>query len=196
MKIKEMNFRDVEGEICYISKSENIEKLLSPFDDAEDSTGFLGYGYVDYQQGLVFEVLCRAKKEEDTFQTLPTLFSVSVKISKEMILENEIELLEVDEKIYEKKIKKINDHTPASVKEVRELDFLDESRDGCYPDHFLVHFDKEALWVKVKGLNEKKGCLEGILLQEPESTKDVHKEDSIDFALKKKEDGSLICFRL
>lgn len=188
MKVKEFNFREIDREICYIEKNDELENLLEPFDDAQDSTGFLGYGYVDYEKGIMFEVLCRAKKEDDDFQTLPTQYSTSVSIPVTELLENELEVLEVNEKIYEKKIKKVKDHTPTSVKEIRELDFMDDSRDVTFPDHVQVDMGEEMKWVKVTKINDKEGCLEGILLEDLNTI--------IKFALKKKEDGSLICFRL
>ncbi|MDO4467341.1 MAG: hypothetical protein Q4C49_10135 [Bacillota bacterium] len=188
MKVKDFSFREIDQEICYVEKTEELEELLSPFEDASDSTGFLGYGFVDHEKGVMFEVLCRAKKEDDDFQTLPTQFSVSVSIPMKDIFENEMEVLEVNPKIYDKKIKKVKDHTPLSVKQLRELDFIDDCRDTCCPDFVQVHFGTEKKWVKMMGLNEKEGCLEGVLLD--------NQDTLVKFALKKNEDGELICFCL
>lgn len=113
MKIREISFRDLYHKACYIEKNKSIESLMSygEIAGAEQASGVLAYGYIDYEAGFSFEVLCFAKvNSEENIVLMPGFERTSLKLRRGSVSECEILIPEkLDLSGYISKIEMVND---------------------------------------------------------------------------------------
>ena len=204
MKIKEKNFREINGQYIYLAASELAMQLEQCFADAESATGILVYCYLEHEHGLKFEILCCACLDKDSRQL--KLFQgndkQSIKLPYASVSEIDCAVLpqglprleEFAEKVSAIKSACVVD---ADVARTRTLTSLDHLRDEECPDNVvvqLVHDEiVEKCFVRLEGVNELN--LYGTLVREPQADFDVHAGDKINFYLVKNVQG-IMCLAL
>lgn len=204
MKAKEYSFRDIYHKICYIElEDDKLKKFAEEFPNRAEATGILGYGYIDHQAGLTFELLARAKKNIDgSIVGFEGNDKVTFKYRFGSIAECPLMVLEESSFIsqYVDKIDMVNDgyKVNEAVAMTREINLIDVCRSPEFPDDVLVVLFKkgnqpEGCWVRCESIGEN--CLKGVLLNEPNANFNIHAGEIIDFGLVNNENG-IMCISI
>lgn len=199
MKICEYHFRQLYHHVIYIygdALNQTLKKmnLLLP-----NGNGILAYGYVDYEQGLMFELLGLQVGSDENVEYRIAPKQITCKFAKKNIEEWPATLLPVqDPTVFLEKIQYIQDtyEQDPTIQQLREFTDLDASRHSEYPDDVMVFLLKEgkepeAVWVRCEYFEEDK--IYGTILNEPLEDFGVHEKDSISFQLTQLEDEKLTC---
>ncbi|NMD38527.1 MAG: hypothetical protein GYA87_07620 [Christensenellaceae bacterium] len=157
--LKDIPFREIRGGICYIPENDNIKKL--PITDYmkgdEKANGIICYGYVDFNAGISFEVLCKAYKDPSgniTGYEGNKNKSIKLRLANvkdcQVVMLNDIEIYNA----HSSKIDGINDYYKGTkaIEKLRSINysFLDPFRHPEYPDDIQAALGTEYLWVRCK----------------------------------------------
>lgn len=201
MKISEVSFRSLFHNIVFILFDEQFRKQAQDFGFPweKDVNGACCYGYIDYQAGFSFEMLCLGKQDKETGRIwlLPGKEDVTFKFRWEAV--QDMQVLRGKNvslyKLYADKIKMVDEGYEAAepVRRLRDMKELDSSRYPANPDDvkvYLISKDKdqkniEIVWVRLQGAD--KTTIFGTLLNEPGQDFGVHKGDTLHFQLLEKE---------
>ena len=201
MYAKEAGFRRLYKHFCV------FKALESDLDKLKELTGeripeyFLAFGYIDKEQGLMFEVIACAEKILEGFRFAKTRADIRIPICYRDLMDREVFLLEdhILHKQYKEKVAILKTYDVSDdVEETRRLSLIDDCRDTFHPDDILVYFLKEGLeaegcWVRAKRVGEKN--IVGTLINDPNQYFGVRKGDDIEFRLSETDDKKLVCVK-
>lgn len=204
MKIKEKNFREINGQYIYLAASEFVAQFEQFFADAKSATGILCYCYLEHEHGLRFAILCCAclDKESRKLKLFQGNARQFIKLPYASVSELDCIILpqglprleEFAEKVSAIKAACI---VEADVAKTRTLTSLDHLRNAECPDNVavqLVHGEVvEECFVRLEGVNEMN--LIGTLVSEPKENFGVHAGDRINFYLVKNAQG-IMCLAM
>ena len=164
--------------------------------------------YVDHEAGLSFQTVAACLLEEDkllvyerkdNFENLSNSRFGAVKDFEFEYLENLNVVADFDIENYKDKalyvFKLYNDDE--KILELRNLELLDELREGEYPDDIFVGFFKtgfggEGMWVRYEDFEGTD--FYGILLNQPNQDLGVNVGDRVKFHLTKDKEDKIFCF--
>ena len=198
-----INFRDMDGQFLLVKDIDVKTRLIiekAGFKIRQDDNAILVFGYIDYEAGISFELLCAACVYDDgevSFE--PTNKSTSFKLrygsfSGDIIRYNNrsqltpyMERAEMIKKGYS---------VPGDVLEVRTIEELDPSRTPGYPDDILVYFVKdgyrnEGIWCRVVSTDPERHLIQMRMLNEPNAPFGKHIGDIVDVTLINMDNGEL-----
>ncbi len=223
MQYKDSIFRGVDRQFCIFALNEEVRAQIleqlaggvtgaaEPAEDtAPEETGtatlktafegadsFLGYGFVDPDEGLSLVVLAPSRRLEEGVAIQQVLEDVGVIVRVRDLTKEEyfnIGGTEEAEKqlraqfgpIVEEIDKKCE--VSAEIRRARGMQFLDPLRRETHPDDIEVRLyrpgcKEEAVWVRLIGTGTHH--FTGRLLQEPHQDFGVHKDSEFTFALQK-----------
>jgi hypothetical protein len=199
MKVYEMNFRDMVGQFLEIHGT-NMVKILEKMGLHLDNLyGALLFGYIDHENGFVFEVLALETKKHHKIEYRIVPDDISCKIARFDVQDLYVEVLQnINIDMFKNKIEKIIEETNVNqaLKELRAYKELDPSRHSEYPDDVMVYFleegkDPEACWVRLEGM--KDGKLFGTLLSLPKQDFGLKEKDTVYFGMTDMEDKKSAC---
>jgi len=192
-KVKDLNFRDIYHQICYISRNDIIDKLIyiakdtcsEPFPGADEADGAVTYAYIDSEAGITFELLGLARCEEDGIVCFDGIDDTTFKIRRANVTECDIEILDdAAKEQYRDKIRVIDEGYKCSegVEKTRNIDLIDGLRHEDFPDDIAAlliadDIDCEMCWVRCTGTSDH--FIDGILLNEPNNDFGVHLNDPV-----------------
>ncbi len=186
--VKDIPFRDIRGCICFIAENDSIKNLNvnDYMQGNEKANGLLCYGYIDYNAGISFEVLCQAYKAPDnTINTYEGNKNKTLKLRFSDVANCQIILLD-DIQLYNthsSKIEGINEYYRGTkaLEKLRSQNFayLDPFRNSVFPDDIQATLGAESLWVRCKNIRED--IFYGTLLNEPTQSCGLHQGDEVMF---------------
>lgn len=200
-KIGKMNFRDLLHKIIYI-QLDSKNKLDSKIEILNEDDGFLAYGYIDYDAGFSFQVLCSANIRNNKLSYGKIQNDVGIIIRKNILNSSEcinMDYCDIDFSQFRKITEQIDMNYKCfnkQTEEMRNFRFLDTLRNADFPDDIQVlllkeGFKPEQVWVKCWKYTENE--LFGILLNEPDQNFEIHHGYTISFAPTRNGD-EIICF--
>ena len=190
MKFEEFGFRGAYHNLWAFDLEEKDRKLFEDFPGQNEADTILGYGYIDHQAGLSFEVLCLGIKCEDNFRFFEEKNEISVKIRIGNILNREFYFFDKEDEYFKEKFtEKIemidnNYYTSDAQQETRLFEQIDSFRNTEYPDDIFVILVKEginpeACWCRLEAFDEDQKAFMCTLLNEPHQDLGVHYLDMI-----------------
>ena len=202
--VRDYSFRDLFHKACFIQTDNKINKVLADagFQKGEDSTGVLAYGYIDYEAGFTFEVLCFALSKDDKLASFDKGNErISMKLRRGSVADFPVLILD-DAFLqgFQDKVNMINNGYTCddAVALTRSIQIIDPRRNEDYPDDIMVflwaeNLQAEGCWVRCTGIDD--GKIIGKLLNEPVQDFGVHYGDIIHFGVMKQENGP-VCLAL
>ena len=198
--VNDCSFRDLYHKVCYIESNANINKIMSEvdFEGKACATGVLAYGYIDYEAGFTFEILCCAESDGEKLTALNRGNEhVSLKLRRGSVAECSIMVFDdMDVSEYQDKVDMVNGGylCPPAVSETREIQVIDPCRNADYPDDVMVFIWKEDLqpegcWVRCTGHQGNR--ILGKLLNEPAQNFGIHLGDIVSFGVIKQDNGPI-----
>ena len=203
MTIKENGFRPTYHLVCAFELNDKLKGIVKDCPDAAKASHAVMYGYIDSDDGLMLEVLGVGKQA-------PKYFYFKDPYEGERITIKASEVDDVDymffpdleprfQKKFAPRIAELKKYDASKeLEETRELSFLDGVRSQQYPDDVKVILMKDGLkseevWVHMTNLGDH--ALIGKLLNQPYQDYGIDKGDSIEFNVKKDDEGNVICFK-
>ena len=199
----EINFRDMAGKFLLVKDIDMKTRLViekSGFKIRQDDNAMLLFGYIDYEMGMSYELLCAACVYDDgevSFE--PTNKTTSFKFrygsfTGDMVPFNNLSQLIQYKERAEMIIKGYD--APDDVMEVRAIEELDPSRAPGYPDDIVVFFVKEGyrnegIWCRVVSTDPGRHLIQMRMLNEPNAPFGKHMGDIVDVTLIRMDDGEL-----
>ena len=172
----------------------------SGFHIRKDDNAMLVFGYIDYQMGVSFELLCAACVYDDGDVSLePLNKSASFKFRYGSFQGDIVPFHDRNQLMpYRERAQMIIDGYGASegVKQVRGIEELDPSRAPGYPDDIIVFFVKEGyrnegIWCRVVDADPERHLIQMRMLNEPNAPFGKHSGDIVDVALIPIDNGEL-----
>lgn len=199
MKMYEVNFRDMVGQVLYIDGKKMVDLLVKMNLGLDNLIGGLFFGYIDHTHGFMLEVLALITKQgkKEVYNVLKN--DISFKIARLDVQKMEVRILKnVNMDVFKDKIDKIIVETQVdeTIKNLRAYEVLDSSRHSEFPDDVMVYFleegkDPEACWVRLEGMRD--GKMVGTLLTASKQDFGVKVNDTLSFGLTDMEDGKSAC---
>lgn len=197
MNVNELGFRQMYHRVCFIRSNTKIINVMknSDFPGKEKANGVLVYGYIDYEAGFTFEVLGWAFCNDNNIVSYDGNETVTIKLRRGSVADSTIILLDkYDDVRYQSKIDRINEGYSCSdnVAVTREIELIDQCRNGDFPDDVLVYLisennEPEGCWVRCLGINDNH--IQGRLLNEPNQDFGFHCGETIEFGIMKQEEA-------
>ena len=190
MKFEEFGFRGAYHNIWAFDLEEKDRKLFGDFPDQGKANVILGYGYIDHQAGLSFEVLSLGVKSDESFHFFEGKNEVSIKIRIGNILDREFYFFDKEDEYFKdrctEKIERVDEHYQTSDAQhaTRLLELIDPLRNTEYPDDVLVALMKEGCqteecWCRLESFDEDQKAFMCTLLNKPYQDFGVHVHDLI-----------------
>ncbi len=200
----EINFRDMAGKFLLVKGIDLKTKLIiekAGFKIRQDDNAMLLFGYIDYEMGMSFELLCAACVFDDgdvSFEPVNKTTSFKFRYGSfqgDMVLFNDPSRLLPYKERAEMLIKGYD--APDGVLEVRAMEELDPSRAPGYPDDIVVFFVKEGyqnegIWCRVVSTDLERHLIQMRMLNEPNASFGKHVGDIVDVTLILMDGGELI----
>lgn len=188
MKFNEIGFRNANHNIWMFTKQSMTEEF-SIYPGYEQANLVVGYGYIDHEEGFIFEILGLAKKTEESYMFYESIPDVSFKLCLGSILEEDFMYIDIEQpelqNTYHEQIEHINTRyrVNTEIETIRSMNELDAYRDIEYPDNLQVYlfkegFSYEIVYVRSESLSSH--CLRCILLNEPYQELGIHRNEWID----------------
>lgn len=199
----EINFRDMYHQFLLVKDIDMRTRLViekSGFRIRQDDNAMLLFGYIDYEMGMSFELLCAACVYDDgevAFEPINKTTSFKFRYGSFQgdmePFKNLSQLIPYQERA--QMIKKGYD-APAAVMEIREIEELDPSRTPGYPDDIVVFFVKEGyrnegIWCRTVDVDPERHLIQMRMLNEPNAPFGKHLGDIVDVTLIRMDDGEL-----
>ena len=202
----EISFRDIAGRFLLVKDIDMKSRFLiekSGFKIRQDDNAMLLFGYIDYNAGISFELLCAACVFDDgevSFEPMNKTTTCKLRYGSftgDMVpLDNLSQLIPYRERA-EMIIKGYG--APDDVLEIRKIKELDSSRAPGYPDDIVVFFVKEGyknegIWCRVVSADPETHLVQMRMLNEPYATFGKHVGEIIDVMLIPMDDGEVKAF--
>lgn len=190
-RVSDYNFRELNNQYIFVASTVFNELLVESFPMDMEANGFLGYAFIDHEQGMGVEVLCTGNfnAESKALRLEKEDVLSRVTIPMEAIAEMDIIVVPSNApvlEIFSAKVKLVNlEHACSeNVLATRNVVNMDSCRRNYYPDDIYVQLIKgdeqiEQCSVRVEGI--EKFSLYGTLLNEPTKEFGVHQGDKISF---------------
>ena len=199
----EINFRNLYHKFLLVKDIDVRTRLImkqSGFRVRQDDNAVLVLGYIDYEVGLSFEVLCAACVFEDGDVSLePASKTTAFKLRYGSFQGDIIPFNNQDQLLpYVERAKMIMNGygAPDAVMQFREIEGIDPSRAPGYPDDIIVFFIKEGyrnegIWCRVVDADPERHLIQMRMLNEPNAPFGKHSGDIVDVALITMDNGEL-----
>ena len=201
MTYKDTGFRAFYRNFCVLPMADNLKSYAVVFDEGEDATCLLTYGYVDEDEGLMLEVLAVGFTDDEGYHFYDPSDEPRTFIPIREVINNSFVLLDdKDDTLrnrYEKKLALLEKYEPSEdLEKSRMMEFLDGCRDISRIDEVVVFLTKDRLEVervhaRILGLGDH--CFIAKLLDEPKQDFGYHKGDKIAFFLQESKEGRVQC---
>ena len=199
----EISFRDIVGRFLLIKDIDMKTRMVieaSGFKIRQDDNAMLVFGYIDYEKGTSFELLCAACVYDDgevSFE--PTNKTASFKFrygsfTGDMVPFNNFSQLIPYRERAEMIVKGYS--VTDDVNWVRGVVELDPSRAPGFPDDIMVFFVKEGyrsegIWCRVVSIDPERLLIQMRLLNEPNAPFGKHMGEIVDVAMVRMDDGEV-----
>ena len=201
MKLTETGFRALYHHFCVFPLNARIKVASADFEGINEADSVLLYGYIDREAGLTLEIIALACRKNGKYRFFDPNNEISAFVRAEVLKDEEFEIQddvngELSDRFSEKISMLSSYNASEEVEAVREMDFLDASRDEQFIDDVIVYLVKdgcrpEGCWARICGLSENK--IFGVLLNEPYQNFGLHAGDKIPFGVEKQDGGTVIC---
>ena len=183
----QISFREVYHQFVYFRMPaylDNLKDIVS----IEGMDGFIAYGYVDNEKGLMFEICASAKLTEDYLNVNPISIEHRILMDNKTVVKAPFLVMnqtEIDFTIFDQRVQRILQYFENDeIEQVRNIELMDGCRHIDFPDDVQVILVSETVapelvWVRTLRIGDHR--IEGMLLNEPEGNFGVHQGDAIDF---------------
>lgn len=179
MKFDEIGFRGIDHNAFGFSIDGLNKEIFKDFEGYAKANYALGYGYIDHDAGVTFEILCLGICNDDLVNFYRGNDEISIKVRIGSVKDEDLEYFSSKDKNvatmlneFKDKIDAINKNYSVSdvVEDIRHLEELDHLRSDEYPDDVKVIMIKddlapEVVWARFESFNN--GMFECKLLNEP-----------------------------
>ena len=201
--LDEMNFRELDNKFLLIKDIDLKTRMIVERSGSRirpDDNAILVFGYIDYQAGISFELLCAACVYDDGEVSLePMNKTVSFKFRYGSFQGDVIPFENAEQLVpFHDRAKSIVEGYAASddVTEMRTIEALDPSRAPGFPDDIIVFFIKEGyrnegIWCRTVEIDREKRLIRMQMLNEPDAPFGKHIGDIVDVTLVRMDDGEV-----
>jgi len=199
----EIDFRDMYHKFLLVKDIDTKTKAViekSGFHIRQDDNAMLIFGYIDYEAGMSYELLCAACVYDDgevSFEPINKTTSFKFRYGSfqgDMVPFNNRDQLAP----YQERAQMIMENycVPDAVMQIREIKELDPSRAPGYPDDIMVFFVKEGfrnegIWCRVVDADPGRHLIQMRMLNEPNAPFGKHAGNVVDVALFPMDNGEL-----
>lgn len=198
MKLCEIPFRKLYKQFILIEGKNILDTLKKVNLCPKGVIGALFFGYVDHQQGMMFELMALEMKENKRINYRIAPVNISFKVSKKDMEEWDVKQVTPNLDLFTEKLEYIQHiyMEDPTLEDLRNFTDLDASRHSDYPDDVIVYLlkeglDPEAVWTRMDSF--KDGKIYGNILVKPLKDIGLKKHDSIAFQITEMEDKKLAC---
>ena len=191
----EINFRDMAEKFLLVKDIDFKTRMViekSGFRIRQDDNAMLVFGYIDYEAGMSFELLCAACVFDDGEVSLePASKTTSFKFRYGSFQGDMVPFNNLSQLLpYRERAEMIVEgyRAPYDVQKIRTFEKLDSSRAPGYPDDLLVFFIKEGyrnegIWCRVVSVDPERHLMHMRMLNEPNAPFGRHVGDIVDVTL-------------
>lgn len=202
MKYPEDGFRAIYQKFFMVEDEALVEEELKDYPGADIANAFLGYCFYDVDDGLSFIALAAVRVSESDKEIYQNYAESLMTASMVRLEDHELTVLDDSDGSLAQRfadwieVPFWNDASD-EVKETRDMEYLDASRDQYLIDVIDVMFvrdDLEPELCPVRITGTESFFFYGVLVLEPEQDFGYHKGDTIFFMTDQIETGRIICY--